>query len=61
MKKHGGSPKVMWGYMAKPSKIQLILASGVWREPRDFLELGLSSDLTHTPTYHWPRLFRGEF
>ena len=61
MKKHGGSPKVMWGYMAKPSKIQFILASGVWRAPRDFLEPRILSDPTHTLVDHWLRLFRGEF
>ena len=52
---------MMWGYMAKPTKFRFILASGVWREPRNLLELGLSSDPTHTPAYQWPRLFRGEF
>ena len=61
MKKHGGSPKVMWGYMAKPSKIQFILASGVWRALRDLLERGLLRDPTHTRAYHWPRHFRGKF
>ena len=52
---------MIWGYIAKPSKIQFILASGVWRALKDLLELGLSSDLTHTPAFHWPRHLRGEF
>ena len=52
---------MMWGYMVKLTKFQFILASGVWREPRSLLELGLLSNPTHTPADHWPRHLRGEF
>ena len=47
--------------MDKPAKFQFILVSGVWREHRDLLELGFSSDPMHTPTFHWPRYLRGKF